>query len=422
MRKLTQAMVETAEAPDTGQAFVWDGYLKGFGVRVGTSGTKSYVIQYRNSEGRLRRLAFARHPVFKIDQAREQARILIGKIASGEDPAEDKRANRKAATVAEICDWYLEEASSGRLLGVRRRPIKPSTLAMDRSRIERHIKPLIGTRQVKKLKLADIERLQADIASGNTAAKKRDGRGRVTTGGNGAASRTISTLHSVFEHAVRLGELEGNPARGVRRLAANKRTRRLNAAELVTLGQVMREAPAKGEHPVGLAAVRLILLTGFRLMEGQGLHRNWLDADNSVIGFPDTKSDAQVRAIGKPALDLIMAQPELEGSPFVFTADDGISHYKQVPDVIVRLCHAARIEGVTAHTLRHTFGSVAGDLGFSEIIIQAMLGHGKRGVTQGYIHVDEALRHAIEKVSSKIADLLDGRAKTIRSATALAAT
>ncbi|MES1972936.1 MAG: integrase arm-type DNA-binding domain-containing protein [Pseudomonadota bacterium] len=422
MRKLTQAMVETAEAPDTGQTFVWDGYLKGFGVRVGTTGTKSYVIQYRNSEGRLRRLAFARHPVFKIDQAREQARILIGKIASGEDPAEDKRANRKAATVAEICDWYLEEASSGRLLGVRRRPIKPSTLAMDRSRIERHIKPLIGTRQVKKLRLADIERLQADIASGNTAAKKRDGRGRVTTGGNGAASRTISTLHSVFEHAVRLGELEGNPARGVRRLAANKRTRRLSAAELVTLGRVMREAPAKGEHPVGLAAVRLILLTGFRLMEGQRLQRNWLDADNCVIGFPDTKSDAQVRAIGKPALDLIMDQPELKGSAFVFTADDGISHYKQVPDVIVRLCHAARIEGVTAHTLRHTFGSVAGDLGFSEIIIQAMLGHGKRGVTQGYIHVDEALRHAIEKVSCKIADLLDGRAKTIRSATPQAAT
>lgn len=112
-----------------------------------------------------------------------------------------------------------------------------------------------------------------------------------------------------------------------------------------------------------------------------------------------------------------MAQPELRGAPFVFTADDGISHYKQVPDVIVRLCHAARIEGVTAHTLRHTFGSVAGDLGFSEIIIQAMPGHGKRGVTQGHIHVDEVLRHAIEMVSSKIADLLDGRAKTIRSAT-----
>jgi integrase len=414
MRKLTQAMVETAKAPNAGQAFVWDGYLKGFGLRVGTSGTKSYVIQYRNSEGRLRRLAFARHPVFKIDEAREQARILIGKIASGEDPAEDKRANRKAATVAEICDWYLEEASSGRLLGVRRRPIKPSTLAMDRSRIERHIKPLIGTRQVKKLRLADIERLQADIASGNTAAKKRDGRGRVTTGGNGAASRTVSTLHSVFEHAVRLGELEGNPARGVRRLAANKRTRRLSAAELVTLGQIMREATGRGEHPVGLAAVRLILLTGFRLMEGQRLQRNWLDADNCVIGFPDTKSGAQVRAIGKPALDLIMDQPGLKGSPFVFTADDGISHYKQVPDVIVRLCHAARIQGVTAHTLRHTFGSVAGDLGFSEIIIQALLGHGKRGVTQGYIHVDEALRHAVEVVSCKIADLLDGRTKTIR--------
>ena len=89
------------------------------------------------------------------------------------------------------------------------------------------------------------------------------------------------------------------------------------------------------------------------------------------------------------------------------------SHYSQGPDVILRIVKRAQLEAVTAHVLRHTFGSVAGDLGFSELTIKGMLGHGKRGVTQGYIHIDEGLRLAIECTANKIADLLDGRSTTV---------
>ncbi len=74
----------------------------------------------------------------------------------------------------------------------------------------------------------------------------------------------------------------------------------------------------------------------------------------------------------------------------------------------------ARLDGVTAHVFRHTFGSIAGELGYSELTIAAMLGHGKRSVTQGYIHIDELLRSAIETVSERVMDLLDGRRKTVR--------
>lgn len=82
--------------------------------------------------------------------------------------------------------------------------------------------------------------------------------------------------------------------------------------------------------------------------------------------------------------------------------------------MLVRLCVAARIEGVTAHTFRHTFGSIAGDMSYSELTIAALLGHGKRGVTQGYIHIEEGLREAADRVSEMIADLLDGRARSAR--------
>jgi integrase len=69
---------------------------------------------------------------------------------------------------------------------------------------------------------------------------------------------------------------------------------------------------------------------------------------------------------------------------------------------------------VTPHTLRHTFASLAGDLGFSELTIAALLGHAARGVTQRYIHIDEALRMTADRVAAEMADLLDGRALSAR--------
>ena len=68
----------------------------------------------------------------------------------------------------------------------------------------------------------------------------------------------------------------------------------------------------------------------------------------------------------------------------------------------------ANLKEVTPHVLRHTFASVAGDLGFSELTIAGLLGHSARGVTQGYVHLDTALIVAADRVSAEIAKLLDG--------------
>lgn len=65
--------------------------------------------------------------------------------------------------------------------------------------------------------------------------------------------------------------------------------------------------------------------------------------------------------------------------------------------------------------MRHTFASLAGDLGFSELTIAALLGHSARGVTQRYVHIDEALRMTADRVADEMADLLDGRAAPTRS-------
>jgi integrase len=404
--KLTKRIVESAPLPAQGQVFIWDGELRGFGLRVAATGVKTFVLQFRNREGRSRRLALGRFGVFTVDQGRDMARIKLGEVAQGQDPADARSAERGGITVSELCDWYLREAERGRIIGRKRRPIKASTLYMDRSRIETHIKPLLGRRKVEALSLVDVEGMQADISAGKTAKGPGQGRGRLTTGGAGAASRSVSTFHSLLAHAVRLGMIEKNPAVGVRRLASKKRDRRLSVEEIVRLGQTMRDAEAAGEHPVGIAVTRLIMMTGFRLNEAAGLHHAWLNVAAGYIHFADTKTDEQYRAIGSAAIQHILAQPQIVGCPYVFPSDAGDGQFTATDGVIGRLCKRAEIEGVTAHTLRHTFASIAGDLGFSELTIAALLGHAARSVTQRYIHVDDALKLAVERVSSRIADLL----------------
>jgi hypothetical protein len=61
------------------------------------------------------------------------------------------------------------------------------------------------------------------------------------------------------------------------------------------------------------------------------------------------------------------------------------------------------------------FASLAGDLGFSELTIAALLGHSARGVTQRYIHIDEALRMTADRVAAEMANLLYGLATPSRA-------
>jgi integrase len=180
----------------------------------------------------------------------------------------------------------------------------------------------------------------------------------------------------------------------------------LSEEEIRRFGRVMCEAAAAGEHPTGTSAIRLMLLTGFRRMEVLGLQPSWFSRKDHCIRFPDTKSGEQIRALGEAAMDCIEAQPMRAGSPFVFPADWGDGHFIGVVRVLDRICRKAKLEGVTPHVLRHTFASVAGDLGFSELTIAGLLGHSAHGVTQRYVHLDTALVVAADRVSKEIAKML----------------
>jgi hypothetical protein len=88
----------------------------------------------------------------------------------------------------------------------------------------------------------------------------------------------------------------------------------------------MRQASCAGtENTTALAIVRLLLLSGFRISEGQGLKRVWLSASGGYVAFPDTKGDAQIRAIGPRAIELFGEQAVLVASPQLFPATQSVA-------------------------------------------------------------------------------------------------
>ena len=101
MGKLTKRIVEALDAKGGPDIFEWDTELRGFGVRARATGSKTYLVQYRNAEGRTRRLVLGKHGALTPDQARDLARQKLAAVARGEDPSEERRAMRHGMTVGD---------------------------------------------------------------------------------------------------------------------------------------------------------------------------------------------------------------------------------------------------------------------------------------------------------------------------------
>lgn len=86
-----------------------------------------------------------------------------------------------------------------------------------------------------------------------------------------------------------------------------------------------------------------------------------------------------------------------------------------MPSGFKRIMKKAKLSDVTPHTLRHSYASVAGDLGYSESTIGALLGHAAGTVTSKYVHhLDSALIAAADRVAQAISDFMMGDMKTAK--------
>jgi integrase len=398
---------------------IWDAAVAGFGARRQQSPAVSYVLIYRTQEGRQRWHTIGRHGApWTPETAREESKRLLGKVVDGIDPSAVKQAKRKAATVAELCDLYLADAEAGRLLTRRKLPKKASTLTIDRGRIARHIKPLLGQMKVAAVTREDVDGFMHDIAlgktAGNTKTARKRGLARVR-GGKGAASRAVGLLGGIFTYAVGHRMRADNPVRGVIRFADGKRERRLSDDEYKMLGEALRLAEAKRIWPAAVAAARFLALTGWR--SGEALELRWADIDlvRRTATLPNTKTGRSVRALSRASCDML--RNRTRSSDLVFPATRGdtdviMSGFKKMWKKIAELGKLSA--DVTPHTLRHSFTSLAADLGYSELTIGALVGHKGRTITSRYVHsADAVLLSAADTVANKTTALMSGNKDAI---------
>lgn len=414
-QKLTKRVVDAIK-PTGSREIVWDTDLKGFGLSVTKTGAKSFVVQYRTHGGRSglsRRLTLGRYGTLTVEEARALAKRALGGVAKGEDPAGERQKQRRASSLRELVDRYVESLEGKK---------KPTTAAEYARILKVYVVPALGSRKVAEISPGDVDRLHRQMKA--TPAQ---------------ANRTLAVLSAMLTWATKSGLRDPalpNPCIMVEWYPEQARERFLSATELRRLGDALIKAETTGlppapnrrrkpksartaKHrpksagvpipadPFQVAAIRLLMLTGARRNEILNLRWDEVDLERGILTLGDSKTGRSVRPIGAPAVQLLDSLPRL--GEHVLPGRSG----EQPIEGLRRLWDAVRYEAglpeVRLHDLRHTMASVAAGEGQSLLIIGKVLGHKRASTTQRYAHLaDDPVKAAADKTAGTISALLGG--------------
>ena len=297
--RLTKRTIDATIAGDR-NVFLWDASLKGFGVKVTPKNRRVFLFQYwaPNLSRVRRRVTIGPYGAFTVDQAREAALRLQGRVANREDPAAEQATNRIAARDETV------EAMSAEFLADARGKIKPRTAVEYRRLLDKDILPAIGRRPIAHLSLKDVATLHA--AHRNSPY---------------LANRLLALISALLSWSETRGyrPRASNPCGDIGKYPEPLRERFLTGGELAKLGAALAKAereglaPAPGmrgrpkseetaKHrpksadkpnpadPFAVAAIRFLLLTGWRRSEALGLKWSELDLERGAATLPNTKT------------------------------------------------------------------------------------------------------------------------------------
>lgn len=415
MPKLTKRTVDAA-APQSRRYYVWDNEIRGFGLLVLPSGVKTYFFRYRTPEGTRPQPTIGKHGDWTPDQAREKADAWRQLVKAGRDPLSEKRERLEAPTITDLLNAYLESE--------RFKSKAPSTQAIDRGRIERHLMPTLGRKHGDKLTPGDVERAFGAIRDGKTATDvktRKRGRARVT-GGEGTARMAIELLRAVFSWAMREGLAKTNPCEQVKTGVSRIRETILqDAAEYARLFETLERMESEKRIRAQVAdAMRLIALTGARRGEVAGLRWSYVDLKKGVLTLPPTahktgRHTGKPRVIGLPAAAqaIIARQSTGDADDYVFAPAHG-----KGPISLSKPWRAVRVEAglpenIGLHGLRHSLASHMAMNGAEVAEIMTALGHRQLSTAQRYVHWAQDARQALaEKAAAVVLAGLAASAKT----------
>lgn len=372
--KLTQRDVDLAQydRSDNGRMVLWDVAVAGLGVRIYPSGRKAFVISYR-AQGRKRLMVIGNSSVIALDEARKRARKKLSQIDDGTDPLAEKKKAAGAATMKALCTDYIERHA---------KPHK-KTWTADERRIQRHILPAWGSRQVVSVTRADVATLHHEI------------------GKNGApyeANRIVALLGTMFECGKAWGflpESAANPARRIKKFPEHKRDRFVTTEEMPRL-----IAAINAEKDVYIrASFWLYLLTGLRRNELLNLKRDQIDWTRKEAYLPDSKAGRpHVSPLSGPAMAVLRQIPALDGNVYLLPGRCIGRPLVEIKTAWQRIRTAAGVPDVRVHDLRRTVGSWLAQQGNSLHLIGRVLNHSSPSTTAGYARFhQDTVRAALEE-------------------------
>ena len=394
-KKLTEVAVQRVHRPKTGQTFLWDSKVAGFGVRILPSGSRTFWFQYRpRGRGSSRMVRIGTFPAISVADARKVARRFVGEVAGGGDPAAELHAERmrdKATLRALLAEGgsYQRELERRHLVN-----IKPALSSLRRG--------------LHRLMSTEVTRLtRRDLVNAIDAVEH--------AGRPGAADDLRKYARVFLEWSVSRGFLTANPLAGLRR-PAHTRAERLkagaNGGRALSDDEIRKVWQAAASLGTFGSLVRLALLTGLRRGELAQLERkrDFL-ADRIIVQPEHAKTGAKHEVPLTELMRTVIAGAPVTTSKLLFPAIRTGSRITGWSKGVAKLQRASGVD-FRLHDLRRTARTLMSRLGVAEDIAELAIGHVRADLIARY-NKDEAWegrRDAFERVSDHVAALIGARA------------
>ncbi len=396
--KLTKRTVDAAQ-PGEKDVFMFDDDLIGFGLKITPNGRKTYLVQYRIRGAKKRVMIGVHGSPWTPENARQEAKRLLGLVADGKDPAETKAVAKTIPTVADAVEKFFAEHVAHKN--------KPRTYAEYLKLANNIIIPHLGKYRIDAIQRSHVAKLHNELQSTPYQ-----------------ANRTLAVLSKMFNwlEAVGLRTDRSNPCLHVEKYPESKRECLLSDADLAKLGQAMVESERNGKASLhAVAALRLLILTGARLEEILSLRWDEVDLEGRALRLSDAKSIKvasqtgikKVIPLNPPAMELLSTLPRIKNNPFVIIGRIEGHAMVNINKPWRRIRADAGLPTLRIHDLRHAFASVGATMGMSLPVIGKLLGHTQAATTHRYSHLaDDPLQKASTLIGEHINAALIGTRKT----------
>jgi integrase len=359
--RLTKKLIDDTQPDPKKDLWLPCHEVPGFGVRVQSSGRKTYLIRYRTLDGIQRKFTLARCCDMHPEQARNLARKAYTSIADGGDPASEKSALREAPTIHDLSERYMREHAI---------PYKkPRSVYIDAGLWKRVILPKWGTRRVDSITRAEVITLHSSMSDMPVK-----------------ANHTLALLSKAMNLAEVWGwRTGGNPCRLVRKYKTRQIDNILSVAQIGAIDAALTEMSTQREIPQSMAdLIRLLMLTGCRLSEIMTARQEWIDRDRRLLVLPDSKTGQRWIHLSDSAMAIVA---DIKPGQWLIPGrrpGTHLYHPWQLWRAIQK--RAGIVEPVRLHDIRHTVGSLAHRSGMSQREIAQLLGHKHLITTQRYLH------------------------------------